>query len=941
MTRFETLAAWYNTMINLNKGVRVGRWLTALFLLLLVFPASAQKSNTVTGSFSSASFDSFVKSIEQQTNFKFYYDHLQTDSLSINVNANNDPVEKVLDQALTGTPLHYSIYGSDVYVIKDRQMMTSLPVDFFNEAQKTTTQQPNNAFDISDYERQELLRKRVEERLTYIGTKTNNLTGNATVSGTVRDIKSGEVIIGASVFIETPSLVGVSTDQLGRYSLTLTRGRHEIKIKSVGMKTTQRQVMLYGNGRLDVDLEEDITPLKEVVVQSERDIKITSTDMGLEKLDIKIMKQMPLILGEADVMKVVLALPGVQTVGEGTVGLNVRGGATNQNLILFNDAVVYNPSHMFGFFSTFNPDVLKNVELYKSGVTADYGGRLSSVLDVSARDGNLKKFSASGGLSPVTGRLTLEGPIIKERSSFIIGVRSTYSDWLLKQVNNPTLQNSRASFYDITGNINHKINDNNTLTLSGYMSQDRFKLASDTAYSYSDRNASIKWKHQFNPNFYSTVTGAASQYTYNINSERNPVNAFNMYFKIRQINGKADFNYLLNQKHALNAGLAVTHYSLNPGNIQPSGEKSLIVPDVLPAEQGLESALYIGDNYEINPKLSVYYGVRYSMYQYLGPRDVYQYADGAPRTENNIIDTVKYSSRKAISNYGGLEPRVSGRYILSPSSSFKVSYNRMRQYIQMLSNTTAITPTDIWKLSDPYIRPQVGDQFSIGYYKNLKGNTLELSVETYYKRMNNTTDYKNGAVLLLNHHLETDVLNARGKAYGVEFLLKKPSGKLNGWVSYTYSRSFLQTKTEFASETINRGEWYRSSYDKPHAFNFIGNYKFSRRVNLSLNIIYSTGRPITLPIAKYVLDGVSRVHYSDRNQFRIPDYFRTDFSINLEGNHKIKKLAHSSWSFSVYNLTGRNNAYSVFFVAHEGLIRGYKLSVFAQPIPTITYNFKF
>ncbi|MEJ0033463.1 MAG: carboxypeptidase-like regulatory domain-containing protein [Bacteroidota bacterium] len=568
-------------MISLNNVVKVGHWLTALFLVLVVTSASAQKSNTVTGSFSAATFESFVKTIEQQTNFKFYYDHLQTDSLSITVSASNDSIGNVLDIAFSGTPLHYSVYGNNVFVIKDRQMMTTLPADFFNESQKTVSKKDNAAFDLSDYERQEQLRKRVEERLTYIGTKTNNLTGNATINGIVRDIKSGEAIIGASVFVENP-LIGVATDQLGRYSLTLPRGRHEIKIKSVGMKTTQRQVMLYNNGKLEVDLEEDITPLKEVIVTSERDVKITSTDMGLEKLDIKIMKQMPLILGEADVMKVVLTLPGVQTVGEGTVGLNVRGGATNQNLILFNDAVVYNPSHMFGFFSTFNPDVLKNVELYKSGVTADYGGRLSSVLDVTARDGNLKKFSASGGLSPVTGRLTLEGPIIKERSSFIVGVRSTYSDWLLKQVNNPALKNSSAAFYDITANINHKINDNNTITVSGYMSRDRFQLTSDTSYHYSDRNGSVKWKHQFNPNFYSTVIGAASQYTYTISSERNPVNAFNMDFKIRQFNGKADFNYLLNQKHALNAGVAFTHYFLAPGNMQPSGEKSLIVPDVLP-----------------------------------------------------------------------------------------------------------------------------------------------------------------------------------------------------------------------------------------------------------------------------------------------------------------------------------------------------------------------
>ena len=910
-----------------------------MLVLVAISSGFAQERKTVTGNFSSTPFSEFVRNIEQQTSYHFYFTHTQTDSLLVTLNANDEALERVLDQAFAGTELHYSIYGTDVYIARDRQLMTTLPVDFFNESQ-TAKREEAPTFDYSDYEKQEQLRKRVEEKVLPIGTKTNNLQGSATITGTVRDIKSGEAIIGASVYIESP-MIGVSTDQLGRYSLTLSKGRHAIKIKSVGMRTTQRQVMLYANGKMDIELEEDITPLKEVLVQSERDVKVTSVEMGMEKLDIKVMKQMPLVLGEADVMKVVLTLPGVQTVGEGTVGLNVRGGATNQNLILFNDAVVYNPSHMFGFFSTFNPDVLKNVELYKSGVTADYGGRLSSVLDVSARDGNLKKFSVSGGLSPITGRLTVEGPLIKDRSSFIIGARSTYSDWLLKQVHNDRLQHSSASFYDLTANINHKINDNNSLTLSGYMSKDRFKLSADTTYGYSDRNASIKWKHVFNPNFYSTVTGTASQYSYRINSEHNEDNAFNMDFFIRQYAAKADFNYLFASKHALNAGVSVTRYLLAPGNMQPAGDSSKVRPDQLAHEQAVESAVYIGDNYEVTPKLSLYLGIRYSMYNYFGPRDVYQYTEGAPRTENNITDTVSYNSGKPIAKYHGPEPRFSARYIISPTSSVKFSYNRMRQYIQMLSNTTAITPTDIWKLSDPYVKAQMGDQYSLGYYKNLKGNTLELSVEAYYKYMNNTADYKNGAELLLNHHLETEVLNARGKAYGVEFLLKKPSGKLNGWISYTYSRSFLQAKTDFTSEAINRGEWYRSSYDKPHAVNLISNYKFSRRVNMSLNVVYSTGRPITLPIAKYDLDGVRRVFYSDRNQYRIPDYFRIDYSINIEGNHRIRKLAHSSWSFAVYNLTGRNNAYSVFFVAHEGLIRGYKLSVFAQPIPTITYNFKF
>ncbi|MBA4057267.1 MAG: TonB-dependent receptor, partial [Marivirga sp.] len=437
------------------------------------------------------------------------------------------------------------------------------------------------------------------------------------------------------------------------------------------------------------------------------------------------------------------------------------------------------------------------------------------------------------------------------------------------------------------------------------------------------------------------LTGGFSKYSYAIESDANPVNAFTMKFSVQQLNAKADFNYFLNAKHTITAGLSTVRYTLSPGNLQPKGEESLVLPDVLQDEQGLESAAYIGDNFDVTQKLSVYAGIRYSYYQYLGPRDVFVYANGVPKEESSIQDTIQYGKGKSIASYHGAEPRFSIRYSISPNASVKFSYNRMRQYIQMLSNTTAITPTDIWKLTDSYVRPQVGDQISIGFYKAMKKNSIDISVEAYYKTMENSVDFKNGAVLLLNPHIETDIVNAKGKAYGAEFMLKKSTGKLNGWISYTYSRTFLQAKSVNASETVNQGEYYPSSYDKPHAVNFIGNYKFSRRFNFSLNMTYSTGRPITLPLAKYELGGSSRLYYSERNQFRIPDYFRTDISINVEGNHKIKKLAHSSWTFAVYNLTGRQNAYSVFFKSENGQINGYKLSIFGQAIPTVTYNFKF
>lgn len=902
-----------------------------------VVPAYGRQSKGIEINLSSASFSELVQAIEHQTNYTFFFEPAWTDSLVLNVRIQNADINQALDKALEATGLSYSIYTNTIFITKDRKIFNTLPVDFFNEKKSISK---TGDFDYSDYEQWEMRAKKKEEKLYSIGKKNSNLQGNATLNGFIKDIKTGEIIIGASVFVENP-ILGTSSDQWGAYSFTLPKGKHKLIIKSIGMKNTQRQIILYEDGKFDIEMEEDITPLKEVVVHSERDAKVTSTRMGVERLDIKAMKQMPLALGETDVMKIVLTLPGVQSVGEGTSGINVRGGASNQNLLLFNGATVYNPSHLFGFFSTFNPDVLKSVELYKSGITADYGGRLSSVLDVQTREGNQKKISVSGGLSPITGRLTVEGPIIKNRTSFIIGARSTYSDWILKRLNNPNLNESTASFNDFTAIFNHKINDNNQLSFSGYLSQDNFRLGSDTSYYYSDRNIGLKWKHVFTRRFHGVFSSTLSQYNYSIKSDRNPVNSFEMNFAIRQLNGKVDFNYVVNGKHTLHFGVSSINYNLSPGTLTPRGEESLVEEDGLENEKGLESAIYIGDHFELNNKFSLYVGIRYSFYQFIGPKEIYQYAKELPLQEITITDTLHYNKGKVISNYHGFEPRITARYLLTDYSSVKFSYNKMRQYIQMLSNTAAIAPTDIWKLSDPYIQPQSGDQISLGYYQNMKNSTIETSVEAYYKRMDNLIDYKDGAVLLLNKHIETDVLNTRGTAYGVEFMVKKSSGKLNGWISYTYSRSLLQTKSNRATEIINRGAYYPSSYDKPHAINFIGNYRLSRRFNFSLNLIYGSGRPITLPIAKYGLGSNTRIFYSDRNSYRIPDYFRSDISINLEGNHKIKKLAHSSWTFSVYNLTGRKNAYSVFFVSQNGVINGYKLSVFGQPIPTITYNFKF
>ena len=916
-----------------------------LFYSLIVLALSislsfGQTKQLIDAEFNDAPFEDVIKKIEEQTNYKFFFNPRWTDSLKVSISVRNQGLPQVMQAILQETNLKYAVdQNGNVFITERREIMADLPEDFFGET--TARRQEAAAFDYSDYESKETQKRIAEAKLYTIGNKTTNLEGTATILGTIRDAANGEPLIGASIYIERP-MTGAATDQFGHFSLTIPKGRHQLVVKSIGMKNTVRQVMLYSNGRLDVEMDEEITPLKEVIVEADRDARVTGIQMGVEKLDIRTMKQMPLALGETDILKVVLALPGVQSVGEGTVGLNVRGGATNQNLILFNDAIVYNPSHLFGFFSTFNPDVLKNVELYKSGITADYGGRLSSVLDVHSREGNTKKFAGSGGISPITGRLTIEGPLVKDKTSFILGARTTYSGWLLRQLKDKQLKNSTASFYDITGNISHQIDKNNNIYLSGYFSKDKFRLNGDTSYVYSDRNASLKWKRIINTKMSGLLTAAYSNYGYTIESTENPADAFRTDFNIKQITGKADVHYYPNAKHNFTGGINITRYGISPGETKPADPESLRIPQKFQQEQGIESALYVGDNYEVSRNLSIYAGVRYSLYSYLGSKDVFAYSSNVSREVQNITDTVHYGAGKRIATYHGLEPRLSLRYSLGGNASVKLGYNRMRQYIQMLSNSTAITPTDIWKLSDNYIQPQIGDQYSAGIYKNFKGNLIETSLEGYYKKIISTVDYKDGAELIDNAgHLETEVIGAEGKAYGVELMIKKSLGKVNGWISYTYSRTYLRTTGTGASDVVNRGKFYPSSFDKPHAINFISNYKFSRRFNVSWNVVYSTGRPITIPIAKYSVEGVERVLYGERNSHRIPDYFRMDLSLNMEGNHKVRKLAHSSWTLAVYNLTGRENPYSVYFVTEGQVIKGYKLSIFARPIPTLTYNFKF
>lgn len=913
-----------------------------LILLLIIFFKGLQAQNTplISVDFKQADIQQFTAELESKTGYHFYYDNLQFDSLRITLQVNQKPLITVLQQAFVNTKYHFAITAShEVFLTKDRELQTALAAGYYNGNVNETATQTVTDFTTIGAEKK-VTEATTENKVYEIGIKTNTIKGgNVTLAGYVRDIKSGEAIAGAGISVAN-SKIGTATNQFGYFAISVPRGRNTLIIKALSMQDARRQLVVYSDGNLNIDLREQVYTLKEVKISADKVANVRSVELGVTRLDIKSIKQVPAVFGEPDVLRVVLTLPGVQSVGEATTGFNVRGGAADQNLILLNDATVYNPAHFFGFFSAFNPDIVKDIELYKSSIPERFGGRLSSVLDVTSREGNKKKFTGSAGIGLLTSRVNVEGPIVPDKTSFIFGARTTYSDWLLNLLPNE-YKNSSASFYDLDLDVSHQINDKNNLYFTGYLSHDGFRLNSDTNYRYSNKNVSLKWKHTFNNKLFGLFTGGFDRYQYGVNSNANPVAGYSLDFNINQTYFKTDFTYYLSRKHTIDFGLSTIYYKLNPGSYNPYGSQSLAIPDIVPAEQALESAAYLGDKFDITSNLSLSAGIRFSLYNYLGPHTVNYYASNEPRNNNSFQDSVQYGSGKNIVTYHGPEVRLSARYSITDDFSLKAGYNTLRQYIHLLTNTTAISPTDVYKLSDPNIKPQYGDQVSFGLYKNFNHNLIETSVEVYYKRLRDYLDYKSGATLVLNHHIETDVLNTEGKAYGIEFLIRKNLGKLNGWTSYTYSRTYLKQDDPNAGELINEGNYYPANFDKPHNFNFTGNYRFTHRYSFSLNMVYSTGRPITLPIAKYDYDGSLRVYYSDRNAYRIPDYFRTDFSINIEGNHRVHQRTHNSWTIGVYNLTGRKNPYSTYFTSGGGSINGYQLSIFATAIPFINYNIRF
>ncbi len=916
-----------------------------VFIILLVSLAIKVESqdNRLTFQFKQILFKDLADTIEKTVPVKIFYTNKWVDSLSLNVNSDNEPLDVLFDKSISKSGLSFIITDKNKIILsKGYTIKTNFKKEYLEYLEKNQIKA-----DTTNYTRFTRSEPKAEDQLINdeykvfkIGNPSNQMdNGRVILSGTVFKPSTGEAVTGVVVYVGKLK-VGAVTNSVGFYSIELPKGQYQVEYRMVGMRSTIRNIIIYSNGILNVDMYENTNQLNEVIVSANRENIVRNARMGIEKINVKMLKQIPMGMGEVDLFKSSLLLPGVQSVSEASSGYNIRGGSADQNLVLLNSAPIINSSHFFGFFSAFNSDMIEDVTLYKSGIPAKFGGRVSSVMDIELKEGSKEKFNVSGGISPLTGRLMIEGPIIKKKASFIISSRTTYSDWILRQLKNIQLKKSSASFYDVQGMLTFDPDDKNSFSLSGYLSNDNFDLYKESEINYKNSAATLKWRHINSPSFSYQLSAIISNYDYKDNSKQDSTTYYSLYYKLNQQILRADFTYRAIDNHKIDFGLDATNYFLSPGTQNPVGSFSDVVPKKLETEKAIEPSLYISDDYDLSSRLLISGGLRFTMFTAFGPRTQYNYSPDGPRSIANIVDTTYFASGKIMKSYPGFEFRFSARFIITPDLSLKAGIQRNYQYLNMISNTTSMTPTDIWKLSDNYIKPQRGDQFSAGIYKNVNSKALELSAEIYYKLLNNILDYKGGAELLMNSHLETDVLNGKGRAYGAEFMVKKQLGAITGWISYTYSRILLKVNGKYEEEKINNGTYFPANYDKPNDVKFVANAKFFRRFNFTTNFVYSTGRPITYPVAYYDFMNVNRVFYSERNEFRIPDYFRLDLAATVNGNLKAKKLNHSSMTFTVYNVLGRKNPYSIFFKTEDGAVKGYQMSIFGQPIFMLTYNFR-
>jgi hypothetical protein len=861
-------------------------------------------------------FLQFLEQVEKEIPVRFFFHPSWINHLTVNQAYDRMPLRDVLDQVFDGSDISYAmLHGYAIIFVKDpaRHM-----------------------------EREKLLDKAVSERkniqqITIGNSARFHPDRNVTLRGTLTDENTSVPIKHGSVSL-LDSDRGTVTNEQGVYELQLAQGQHLISFRHANYSEKIIDLEIYTSGRLDVKLEEEAKLLDEVIVS---DQAIAQQSIGQTTIKVLDMKRAPSFIGEVDIIKQVQTQAGVTTVGEIAAGFNVRGGGVDQNLVLYDGMPIFNTAHAMGFFSAFNANVINQISFYRGGIPAEYGGRASSVLNVSSREGSYVKWSGDGGIGLISAHATIHGPIKKEYTSVIASFRTTYSNWMVRSIQSKfaNIQNSSIAFFDGTLKIAHRFSAKSKLTFSAYSSNDQMQLINDSTFQWSNLATSVRWDKTSSENLFFSITAGVGKYSYQI-IEPQPSQAFNLQYGVIYPTLKADFNYT--KRRPVSFGLHTTVYNFNPGTLRPISQGSLARFIDMANERSVETALYFSESLKVGSRVFIDAGMRYSLYARLGSGMLYQYAEGHPREPRNVIDSIGYGKHRIMKIYHGSEPRLALRYSLNQTASIKVGYNRMYQFIHLISNTAAVTPVDVWQSSNFFFRPQIADQLAGGYFKNLMENTVELFGELFYKRVENILEFKDGAQLILNNKLETALLPGRLYAYGLELSATRRKGRLQGGVNYTWSRSWRKVNGYYDVEKINEGRLFPSNFDQPHVVNLMWRYGITRRHFFTGQFTYHTGRPISLPEQIYYVDGIGISDFPERNTYRLPDYHRLDLAFVIEGNHKRKKLWDGTWTVSFYNVYFRRNAYSVFFRQDSfGILKPYQLSVIGALIPTLTYNFKF
>jgi len=897
----------------------VSKHIVCVVFLFLLIHVSGQELATVQidHQYSNISFKEFADKLQRDHQIRLLYNAEWIENISTPKIENPVLLPDFLNELLRSSDLHFVEYQGNVVIMPGKQQI----------AQNNGIN--NNAVIIGDPLNRGKFRK-------------------AIISGTIIDGKTEAPIPGASVYCEALSKITTS-DRDGNFKMELPTGENRIKISFIGLNDEVRDLLIYNDGELKIELFEKYTSLNQVVILADRpEDNFKSTSMGMVKLSAKSIKKLSVLMGEADIIKSMVMLPGVQSTGENASGFNVRGGNIDQNLITIHDAPVYNTSHMFGLFSMLDPGVISDVTLYKSGIPAKFGGRISSVMDINLKRGESDKIKVNGGLGVINSRLSVEGPLVKDKVTFMAGFRTTYSDWILKLMKNYQIQQSSVSFYDFNAKVDYTINKNNRLSVFGYGSNDNFNYFQNAEYGYGNLIGAAKWNHVFNKFNSGNLSLNFSRYNSDLVDYSTKNYEFDLNTSIEQEQLTYNFSTGILPRHKITAGFSAIRYLTEPGNSKPHSETSAASDINIDDENSIESALYLEDEFELTPNLALIAGLRYSGFALLGSRTVNTYMENSPISDITVNGSKNYGAGEIVKFYTSPEPRVALKYEFENSSSVKLGYNRTAQYIRQVSNSASITPADYWKSCDTYIAPLISDQLAMGFFKNFKNNVWETSLEVYYKKISNEIDFKNGARLILNKNLEQVIIPGIGRAYGVELMIKKSSGDLTGWLAYTYSRSFKKMDGEFAEEKINNGNWYPSNYDKPHDLTLVLNYKMSRRFTFSTNFTYSTGRPVTLPEYKYSIGSYEVIYFSERNKYRLPDYHRLDMALTYEGSLLKRQKWRSSWTISLYNVYGRKNPFSVYYSKEKpSQFNNYKtyalyqFAVIGVPIPSFTYNFWF